>query len=239
MDCSTSGFPAPYLEFAQVHTHGISMPSNHLILCCPLFLLLSIFPSIRVFSFESAVCIRWPSIGASALALSFQWVFRVLLPLCSSVGKESTCNVGDSGSIPVSGEGTGYPLQYSWASLVAQRVKDLPAMREMGLIPGLETFPGGGLGNPLQYSCRENPHGQRSLAGYSPRGRKESDTTEWFHFTWQCYSRKNCLSILLTHTNPQKALKGGRKPREGRSGYSVILEFKNKISTGQMWRQRL
>ena len=36
------------------------MPSNHLILCCPLFLLLSIFPSIRVFSNESALCIRWP-----------------------------------------------------------------------------------------------------------------------------------------------------------------------------------
>ena len=36
------------------------MPSNHLILCCPLFLLPSIFPSIRVFSSESALCIRWP-----------------------------------------------------------------------------------------------------------------------------------------------------------------------------------
>ena len=36
------------------------MPSNHLILCCPLLLLLSVFPSIRVFSYESALCIRWP-----------------------------------------------------------------------------------------------------------------------------------------------------------------------------------
>ena len=35
-----------------------------------------------------------------------------------------------------------------------------------------------GHGNPLQYSCLENPHGQRSLAGYSPWGHKESDTTE-------------------------------------------------------------
>ena len=41
------------------------MPSNHLILCCPLLLLLSIFPSIRIFSNESAL-IRWPNIGASA-----------------------------------------------------------------------------------------------------------------------------------------------------------------------------
>ena len=49
-----------------------------------------------------------------------------------SDGKESTCNVGDLGSIPESGkspgEGIGYPLQYSWASLVAQMVKNLPAM---------------------------------------------------------------------------------------------------------------
>ena len=52
----------------------------------------------------------------------------------SSVGKESTCNAGDPGLILRSGrspgEGLGYPLQYSWASLVAQLVKNSPAMRE-------------------------------------------------------------------------------------------------------------
>ena len=52
----------------------------------------------------------------------------------SSAGKESACNAGASSSIPRSerspGEGTGYPLQYSWASLVAQMVRNLPAMRE-------------------------------------------------------------------------------------------------------------
>ena len=47
-----------------------------------------------------------------------------------------------------------------------------------GLIPGSGRSPGGGRGNPLQYSCLENPHGQRSLVGYSPRGLKESDMTE-------------------------------------------------------------
>ena len=51
-----------------------------------------------------------------------------------------------SGKSP--GEGIGYPLQYSWASLVAQTVKNLP---------GLRRSPGGGHGNPLQYSCLENP----------------------------------------------------------------------------------
>ena len=52
----------------------------------------------------------------------------------SSAGKESACNAGDPGSIPGSerspGDGIGYPLQYSWASLEAQIVKNLPAMRE-------------------------------------------------------------------------------------------------------------
>ena len=52
----------------------------------------------------------------------------------TSVGKESDCNAGDTSLIPGSGrspaEGIGYPLQYSWASLVAQLVKNPPAMWE-------------------------------------------------------------------------------------------------------------
>ena len=52
----------------------------------------------------------------------------------SSAGKESAFNAGDPGLIPglgrSPGEGIGYPLQYSWASLVAQMVKNLPAMQE-------------------------------------------------------------------------------------------------------------
>ena len=54
--------------------------------------------------------------------------------LGSSAGKESACSAGDPGLIPGSGrsprEGIGYPLQYSWVSLVAQLVKNLPAMRK-------------------------------------------------------------------------------------------------------------
>ena len=57
-----------------------------------------------------------------------------------SDGKESTCNVGNLGSVP-----------------------------------GLGRCPGGGHGNPFQYSCLENPQGQRSLVGYSPWGRTELD----------------------------------------------------------------
>ena len=49
---------------------------------------------------------------------------------------------------------------------------------DLGSLTGLGRSPGGGHGNPLQYSCVENPHGQRSLMGYSPWNCKESHTTE-------------------------------------------------------------
>ena len=53
------------------------------------------------------------------------------------------------------------------------------------MITGLGRSPEGGHGNPLQYSCLENPHGQRSLVSYSPWGRKESDMTEQLRTTWE------------------------------------------------------
>ena len=63
----------------------------------------------------------------------------------SSAGKESTCSVGDPCLMPElgrsAGEGLGYPLQYSWASLVAQLVKNLPAMQEI----------------PVQFLSQEDP----------------------------------------------------------------------------------
>ena len=49
---------------------------------------------------------------------------------------------------------------------------------DLGSIPGLGRFPGEGNSNPLQHSCLENPHGQRSLAAYRPWDHKESDMTE-------------------------------------------------------------
>ena len=49
---------------------------------------------------------------------------------------------------------------------------------DLGLIPGMGRSPGGGHGNPVQYSCLENPHGQKSLVGYSPWGCKESHMTK-------------------------------------------------------------
>ena len=52
---------------------------------------------------------------------------------------------------------------------------------DLGSTPGLGRSPGRGHGNPLQYSCLENPHGRKSLVGFSPWGCKESDTTEWLN----------------------------------------------------------
>ena len=95
----------------------------------------------------------------------------------SSVGKETACIAGDPSSIPGSGrspgDGIGYPLQHSWASLVAQLVKDLPAMWQT-LVRSL------GWEDPLEKRKLPTPvfwpgefHGL-----YSPWGCKESDMTE-------------------------------------------------------------
>ena len=69
--CSMPGFPDLHylLEFCQTHAHRVNDAANHLILCHTLLLLPSIFPSIRVFSNEMVLRIRWPSIKASASVL--------------------------------------------------------------------------------------------------------------------------------------------------------------------------
>ena len=96
----------------------------------------------------------------------------------SSAGKESPCNAGDPGLIPGSGnspaEGISYPLQYSWAPLVAQMVKNLPAVREtwVGKISWRRAW------QPTPIFFLGESHGQRSLVDYSPWGHKETDTTE-------------------------------------------------------------
>ena len=83
----------------------------------------------------------------------------------------------------VGGEGCCCHPGASRASRVALVVKKAPASAggagDVGSIPGSGGSPGGGNGNPLQHSCLEHPHGQRSLAGYSPWGHTELDTAEW------------------------------------------------------------
>ena len=96
----------------------------------------------------------------------------------SSVGKESGCNAGDPGSIPGSGRSTGegihYPLQYSWASLVAQLVKYPPAIQDTW-VQSL------GWEDPLEKG--KATHSILSWPGefyglYGPWDHRELDTTE-------------------------------------------------------------
>ena len=153
MDCSLpDSYILHYLwSLLKCMSVALVILSKHLILCHPLLFLPSIFPSTGVFSNELALPIGWPkywSISNSPTdecsgLISF-WLYLVILLLylvtCflglyySSVGKESSWNAGDPSLIPGSGrsagEGIGYPLQYSWASLVAQLVKNPPAMWE-------------------------------------------------------------------------------------------------------------
>ena len=72
MDCSTTGLPVhnQLLEFARLLSIELVMPSNQLILCRPLLILPSIFPSIRVFSNESVLCIKWPKYWSFSFNIS-------------------------------------------------------------------------------------------------------------------------------------------------------------------------
>ena len=72
MNYSTPGLPVHHQlpEFTQTHVHCVGDASNHLILCQTLLLLPSIFPSIRVFSNESALCIRWPKYWSFSISIS-------------------------------------------------------------------------------------------------------------------------------------------------------------------------
>ena len=72
MNCSMPGLPVHHKlpEFTQTHGHWVVMPSSHLILCHPLLLLPSIFPSIRVFSNESALHLKWPKYWSFSFNIS-------------------------------------------------------------------------------------------------------------------------------------------------------------------------
>ena len=72
MDCSTSGLPVHHQlsELAQTHVHQVCDAIQHIILCCPLLLLPSVFPSIRVFSNESVLCMRGPKYWGFSFSIS-------------------------------------------------------------------------------------------------------------------------------------------------------------------------
>ena len=97
MDCSTPGFPVHHQlpELAQTHVHRVSDAINHLIVCCLLLFLPSVFPSIRVFSNESVLCTGGQSIRVSASASVLPMNIQDWFPL-GLADKTSLINVAKS-----------------------------------------------------------------------------------------------------------------------------------------------
>ena len=118
--------------------------------------------------------------------------------------------------IPGTGEPGGLPslgshrVGHDWSDLAAAAAVPL---QDLGLIPGLGRSPGGGHGNPLGYSCLENPYEQRSLVGSSPwGGRVRHERVTWhtqhtaplLHYSGQCRQQKR-VDGPLTLTLPALA----------------------------------
>ena len=167
--CSMPGFPVLHHlpEIAQMSMES-AMPSNHLILCRPLLLLPSIFPSIRVFFFPNklALPIRWPKYRRFSFSISLfieysglissqnDWfdllAVQVLILLNSWTFFLGVVYLIDSGL----GKLIFIKMGFSSGSVV----RNLPAVQKtqetLGLIPGKS--PGGRYGNPLQYCCLGN-----------------------------------------------------------------------------------
>ena len=92
MNRSTPGLPVHHQlwEFTQTHVHWVSDAIYHLILCCPLLLLPSVFPSIRVFSNESSLRIRWPKYWSFSISPSNEYsglIFFIINWLISLLSK--------------------------------------------------------------------------------------------------------------------------------------------------------
>ena len=164
------------------------LPSNHLILFCPLLLLPSILSSSRVFSNESALCNRWPKYWSFSFRISpsneyagviscrIEWLdFPAIQGTLKSLLQHHSLKVSILRSSAF------FIVQLS---LVAQSVKSLPAIG----LPGFDSWIGKicwrRKWQPTPEFLPEEFHGQRSLVGYNPWGQKELDTTVWLTFTF-------------------------------------------------------
>ena len=136
------------------------------------------------------ILVPWPGIEPVPLALQVQslshWTAREVSELYfhipylglwgfsgSSAGQESTWCRGPQfnswvGKIPWKRDRLPTPVFLGFPG--GSDGKEFCSVGDLGSVPGLRRSPGGEHGNPLQYSCLENPHGQRSLVGYSPWG---------------------------------------------------------------------
>ena len=171
MDCSTPGLPVLTNSWSLLKLMSVESvtPSNHLILCRPLLLLPSIFPSIRVFFGESVLRIRWPKYWSFSFSISpsneysglisfridrldplaVQGTLRSLLQYDSSKATVLWCSAFFMVQLS-------HPYMTTGKTIADGKVS-VCHVRDLGSIPGLGRFSGEGNGNPLQYSCLENP----------------------------------------------------------------------------------
>ena len=214
MDCSTLGFPVLHhvSELTQTHVHWVCDAIQPSCFCCPLLLLPSVFPFIRVFSYESALHIRWPkhwsfsfSISPSSneysglISFRIDWLDILVVQLTlKSLLKHHNLKA----SILWHSAFFTVQFSHSWASLVAQLVKNPPAMRETRFQSMIRKIPLRRERLPIPVFLPGKFHGQRSLVGYSPWGCKELDMTERLslHFTSHIHMTTGKTTTLTTRT---------------------------------------
>ena len=173
---------------------GSVMPSNHLILCCPLLLLPSIFPSIKVFSSELALCIRWPKYWSFSLnvnpsnecsgLISFRidWFDLLIVQgTLKSLLHSSKASILQHSAFFLSQ--LSHPHMTTRFPGGSDDKESAFNAGDLGSILGLGRSPGGGHGNPFQYSCLENPMDRGAWWATVHGGHRESDMTERLNTT--------------------------------------------------------
>ena len=168
MDCSSQAFRSFTISqnLLKLLSIDLVMPSNHFILCCPL-LLPSISPSIRVFSNELALCIRWPKYWSFSFSISpsneysrsiFFRIYWFNLVAVQGTLKSLLQQHNLNASILQCSELKDTVMYIPWGFPGSSVVKNSPANEGYACsVPGLGGCPEEGNDNSLQYSCLENP----------------------------------------------------------------------------------